>query len=137
MATIIRDAIIDQDADTCWDALRDFAALHQRLAPGFIADNQMESSDVRVVTFFNGAVARERLVGVDDTARRLAYTVIESRFNAAHHNAAAQVVDLGDGRSRFVWIVDVLPDELAAPIGQLMDAGLAAIGTTLSRGHAA
>jgi hypothetical protein len=133
MATIIREVTIDADPDSCWDALRDFAALDERLAPGFITDCRLEGPDVRVVTFFTGAVARERLVGVDAHARRLAYSVIESRFGAAHHNAAAQIIDDGDGGSRFVWIVDVLPDTLAAPIAELMEAGLKAIKTHLER----
>ena len=133
MATIIREVTIEADPTSCWDALRDFADVDQRLAPGFVTDSQLESPDIRVVTFFNGAVARERLVGVDDGARRLAYSVIDSRFNFAHHNAAAQIIDNGDGRSRFIWTTDVLPDELAAPIADLMEAGLEAIKTNLDR----
>jgi carbon monoxide dehydrogenase subunit G len=131
MSTIIREVTIDADPDSCWDALRDFAALDKRLAPGFIAESRLEGPDTRVVTFFNGAVVRERLVGVDDRARRLAYSVIESRFSTVHHNAAVQIIHDGDGCSRFVWTTDVLPDELAAPIGQLMEAGLASIKETL------
>jgi hypothetical protein len=91
MATIIREAVIDADARSVWDALRDFGALHERLARGFITDSRLESVDTREITFFNGAVARERLIGVDDGARRLAYSVIESRLNATHHNASMQV----------------------------------------------
>jgi hypothetical protein len=127
MSTIIREVVIEADSTSVWDALRDFGALHEKLAPGFVTGCRLETSDTRVVTFFNGAEARERLVGVDEDARRLAYTVIESAFDATHHNAAAQVIDDGAGRSRFAWTVDVLPDELATPIGQMMDAGLAAI----------
>jgi len=33
--------------------------------------------------------------------------------------------------SRFVWITDVLPDELTASAGELMDRGIAAIKQTL------
>jgi hypothetical protein len=127
MSTIIREVVIGADATRVWEALRDFGALEEKLAPGFVTDCRLESSDTRVVTFFNGAEARERLVGIDENARRLAYSVIESRFDATHHNAAAQIIDDNIGRSRFIWTVDVLPDELATPIGQMMDAGLDAI----------
>ena len=133
MSTIIREVTIDADPDSCWDALRDFAALDKRLAPGFIRESRLEGPETRVVTFFNGAVARERLVGVDDHARRLAYSVIESRFNMAHHNAAAQIIDGGERGTRFVWTTDVLPDELGAPIAELMEAGLSAIKANLER----
>jgi hypothetical protein len=33
MATVIRSAVIDAPADHCWDALRDFGTLSQRLGP--------------------------------------------------------------------------------------------------------
>lgn len=46
------------------------------LAAGFIVDCQLPEPDVREVTFSTGAVTEERLVGVDDDAMRLAYTVI-------------------------------------------------------------
>jgi hypothetical protein len=130
MATIIREVVIDADARSVWDALRDFGALHERLARGFVTYSRLDGVDTREITFFNGAVARERLIGVDDGARRLAYSVIESRFNATHHHASAQVLDVGDGRSRFVWTMDVLPDALAAPIAALMNTGIEAIKAT-------
>ncbi len=131
MASIIRQISIDSLPEDVWAALRDFGALHQRLVPGFVVDAHLEGNDTRVVTFFNGAVAREMLVGVDDDARRLAYSVIESALGSTHHNASAQVFTDGHGRSRFVWITDVLPDHLAAPIGQLMDQGIGVIKRTL------
>ena len=55
----------------------------------------MEEGDVRVITFGNGMVVREKLVGIDDAARRVAYTVVGG--GAAHHNASAQVMVGADG----------------------------------------
>jgi Polyketide cyclase / dehydrase and lipid transport len=133
MATIIRTVTIDNNASIVWDALRDFGALHQRLAPGFITDCRMKTTDVRVVTFFSGAVATEQLIGLDDDSRRLAYSIVDSALNMTHHNAAAQVSDDGDGRTIFTWTVDLLPDGCGAPVGRLMDAGLAAIKANLDR----
>jgi hypothetical protein len=131
MASIVRDVVIQSGADEAWDALSDFGAVHERLAPGFVTGSHLEAADIREVTFHNGAVARERLVGVDHEARRLAYSVVESGLNPSHHNACAQVVDLSDGRIRFVWVTDVLPDELAAPIASMMDQGIEAIKQAL------
>ena len=91
----------------------------------------MVANDRRLITFFNGAVAQEQLIGVDDVRRRLAYSVVESSLNLTHHNAADQIADDGTGRTRFTWIVHVLPDEVAAPITDMMVAGLAAIAATL------
>ena len=87
---------------------------------------------MRTIRFFNGAVAKERLVGVDEGARRLAYSVIESALGLAHHNGAAQIIEDAEG-TRFVWTTDVLPDDLAPTLAGLMDAGITAIRSTLER----
>jgi hypothetical protein len=87
-------------------------------APGFLAGLKMEGGD-RIVTFFNGLVAREWPVTIDEDTQRLVYAVIESR--AAHYNAAVQVFPEGDDGCRLVWTVDLLPDELAPIIGGMMD----------------
>ncbi len=92
----------------------------------------MVTSDTRSITFVNGAAAQEQLVGVDDDARRLAYSIIESGLNVTHHNASAQVADDGAGRTLFIWTVDVLPDEVAEPINLMMTAGLESIKRTLT-----
>lgn len=131
MATIIKEIGIDAPPATVWAALRDFGAVHERLAKGFLVDGQLEDPETRVVTFFNGAVAREILVGVDDDARRLAYSVVESPLGATHYNASAQAFSGPSGDTRFVWIIDVLPDDVAARVDQMMGAGLGAIKQTL------
>lgn len=118
MATLCKQIALNAPAATVWAALRDFEAVHRRVAPGFLTDLRMESGD-RIVTFFNGLVARERLVTIDDEACRLVYSVVEGR--ASHYNAAVQVFPEGDGRSRLVWTIDLLPDELAPAIGGMMD----------------
>jgi hypothetical protein len=132
MASIIREIEIDAPADHCWDALADFGAVHERIAPGFLVDARMEDATTRTVTFFTGAVARERLVGLDHEHRRLAYSVVESSLGATHHNASAQVVPIDARRSRFVWTTDVLPDALADVIAMLMDQGILVIKRTLA-----
>jgi len=129
MASITKQIVIDASPEAVWDALRDFGAVHERLAPGFVVDARSEG-DVRVVTFFNGAVARELLVDIDDDARRLVYSVVDSPLNATHDNSSAQVV-ANTGGSRFVWIKDVLPDEIAPRIDELMEQGIGVVKETL------
>ena len=129
MASITKQAVIDAPPEAVWDALRDFGAVHERLAPGFVVDAELDG-DTRVVTFFNGAVARELLVTVDDDARRLVYSVVESPLRGRHDNSSAQVVADEDG-SRFVWIKDVLPDEIAPRIDALMERGIDVVKQTL------
>jgi hypothetical protein len=68
MASIRREMSIETSLDDAWDALRDWGALHERLARGFVIDTRVEGRE-RLVTFFNGMVLRERIVTVDDNAR--------------------------------------------------------------------
>jgi carbon monoxide dehydrogenase subunit G len=128
MASIHKDFIIDAHPDQVWDALRDFSAVHQRLAPGFVTECRMDGPD-RIVTFSNGTAARELFVDCDDARRRLVYAVVSERIK--QHSASAQVFAEGDGRTRFVWIVDVLPNEIAPYISGQMDLSIQAIQKTL------
>ncbi len=133
MATIIKEVDIERTAEEVWDAVQDFMAVHERLAPGFLTESRSENDDIRVVTFANGAVAREALVGIDKGAKRLCYTVLESPLRFSNHSASVQVFDAGGARSRFVWITDVLPHETADRVDELMTQGIAAIQRTLDR----
>ena len=107
--------------------------MHQRLAPGFVIDARLDG-DARIVTFANGTVARELLVDCDDTRRRLVYAVVSERVK--QHSASVQVVADGEARTRLIWIVDVLPHEIAAHIDAQMDQAALAMQKALGR-HAA
>jgi carbon monoxide dehydrogenase subunit G len=128
VASIHREIHIRAHPDVVWAALRDVGAIHQRLAPGFVTDVRLEEG-ARVVTFGNGMVARELIVDVDDQRRRLVWAAVGGRMT--HHNASAQVFADGEGSTRFVWIADLLPHEIAPAIAGMMDEGLAVIKRTL------
>jgi hypothetical protein len=128
MATITKELLIAANPDAVWDALRDFHAVHERVAPGFLTAATCEGDD-RILTFFNGMVARERLVGRDDATRRIAYTIVEGRFD--YHHASAQVFPHERG-SRVVWISDILPDTLVESFSAMMDRGSEAMILTLT-----
>jgi len=133
MATVYKEFIVEADAAQVWDALRDFGAVHTRLAPGFLTGCELDGQGARIVHFANGLVARELLVALDEENRRLAYTVTDGK--ATHHHASAQVFAHGEGRARFVWITDVLPDGLAAYIEPMMAQGGAAMKKTLEKAN--
>jgi len=128
MATLKKDIPVTGNATAVWQAVRDFNEVHTKVAPGFLTDLKMDKGD-RVITFFNGMVARERLVTLDDDNCRLVYAVIEGR--ASHYNAAVQVFPEGDGRSRVIWTIDVLPNELGPTIGGMMEHALPIMKKTL------
>ena len=129
MASIRREVLIAVRPETAWDALRDVGALHTRLVPGFVTDTRLEDG-ARVVTFASGMVARELIVDVDDAQRRVAWAVVGGVMT--HHNASAQVFADGSG-CRFVWIADLLPDDVAPAITAMIEQGIAVIKETLER----
>ena len=134
MASIRKEISLDAPADQVWDAIRDFGAVHERVAPGFVVDLKLDG-DARIVTFHNGTVAREVLVDIDDDLRRLVYAIVEGRFTA--HSASVQVFAENASRSRVVWIADLLPNELAGYIRSQMDIAVVTMKQTLERQPAA
>lgn len=128
MATIRKEITVKARAEQAWEAMRDIGALHTRLVPGFVVDTKLEP-DARVVTFANGIVARERIVTIDDEARRLVWSATGDRLE--HHNGSAQVLEDASGRTRIIWIADLLPDSMASAIDQMMDHGMNAMRTAL------
>ena len=130
MASIQKDISIDASPADVWDAVRDFGAVHTRLAPGFVVDSRLDG-DARIVTFANGNVAREQLVDCDEARRRLVYAIANERVS--HYSASVQVIANGETRSRLIWIVDVLPNAVAPYIDAQMDLGAQAVQKTLNR----
>ena len=129
MASIHKDIIIDANPSDVWDAVRDFGAVHTRLAPGFVIDSRLDG-DARIVTFANGNVAREQLVDCDDA----------TAAGLCHRQRAGQSLQrLGAGLCRWrwshplVWIVDVLPNAIAPYIDAQMDLGVLAMQKALGR----
>jgi hypothetical protein len=128
MASIRKEILIDAGPQDVWDAVRDWGALHERLVPGFVVDARLDGED-RIVTFANGMVAREVLVDLDDEARRLVWSMVDGPYT--HHNGVAQVFSEGEGRARFVWSADLLPNELATATAQAMAQGTRVIKQTM------
>lgn len=131
MASIRKERTIEVGPDQAWAALRDWGALHERLVPGFVVDTKLDGED-RLVTFFNGAEARERLVDLNEEERRLVWSIVDGPYT--HHNGAAQVLVDDDGATRFVWLADLLPNELAEITGELMERGIETVKQTLEAG---
>jgi uncharacterized protein YndB with AHSA1/START domain len=128
MASIRKEIRIAAPADRIWDALKDVGALHSRLVPGFVKDTQLEGN-TRVVTFGNDTVVREEIVSIDPTHRRVAWAIVGQQFR--HYNGAAWVEADPKGGSRFVWTTDLLPDEFAGQIEEMMTAGIGVVKQTI------
>lgn len=122
MASLYRETVLAASADTVWAALREAGAVH-RPFPGVLAAARLEG-EIRDVTFVDGQEVRERILGIDEARRRIAYAVLREGL---HHAAAMRVVPDGADRCRFLWTTDVWPDAAAERIGARMDAGIAAL----------
>jgi Polyketide cyclase / dehydrase and lipid transport len=131
MASISLEFAINADAARVWEVIGDWAHGPTRMAPGYVVSSDADG-DVRVVTFANGTVVRERLVTLDAVGRRLAYSVVGDTMRPEHDNAVMQVVADGAGQCRFLWSRDLLPDDLAGPLRAAMEDAGAVIGRTLS-----
>jgi len=130
MASIHKEIRLAARAEDVWDAVRDVGNIHKRLVPGFLTDCRMDGPDARIVTFGNGMVVKELIIDVDDKARRVAWSAVGGR--TTHYNASMQIFPEGEG-CRAVWIADLLPHEMAAPIAGMIDQGLAAMKKNLER----
>src|SRR3954468_12315365 len=120
MASIHNDIPLPAPAHDVWDAVRDFGALHRRLAPGFVTACTLDG-DTRIVTFANGSGAREVMVDWDEARQRLVYAINNERLK--DYSASVQVIAEGEARCRLVWIIDMLPNELASYVqGQTTEA---------------
>jgi carbon monoxide dehydrogenase subunit G len=128
-ASIRKEIEIQAPPALVWDALADFHAVHLRVAPGFLTDLKSDGESARIVTFSNGAVAREVLVSSDPGSRRLVYAIPGARF--VSYSASIQVFETGHDASRVVWIVDVLPNDFADYIDRQMSLALPIMKATL------
>jgi len=130
MASIRKTFDVAASAEAVWDALRDFNAVHRRVAPGFVTGAEALDG-ARRVTFANGSVATEALVDCDDARRRLVYAVVGGRPLA--HCASVEVTAQSDEACQVTWITDVLPHDLGDYIDMQMSAAVPIMTATLGR----
>lgn len=130
MASIREEIVTKARAEEVWDAIRDIGALHTRLVPGFVTDTRLEPG-ARIVTFGNGMVVKEPIVDLSDADRRLVWSAVGGL--TTHYNASVQVFAEGEGRTRVVWIADLLPDAAAVTVRAAMEQGMAVMKQTLDR----
>ena len=133
MATIHREIEIERGKDFVWDAIRDVGAIHKRLVPGFVVDCKLEG-DWRIVTFANGMIVRELIVSIDDKTCRHSWSARGEPLT--HHNASVQVFSQGQDKCRIVWIADLMPNEAAEAIAEMIQQGLATMKQTLEDSRA-
>lgn len=124
IVTVRRSAVVDAPVATVWALLRDFNG-HDRWHPA-VATSRMEGSrpvdqvgGVRAFRLKDGAFLRERLIGLDDRARRLTYCILEAPLRLDGYVATLTATPVTDGDRTFVeWESRFDPPEAEA--GRLM-----------------
>ena len=104
-----------------------FLHVRQVEAAGYSALESGTTLVIKVGAGQKGPQVQE-IVSVDDARHRVCWAILDPPFR--HYSAAASVEPESDG-CRFVWTADVLPDELAGRVGEMMDTGLDVIRKTL------
>jgi hypothetical protein len=128
MASIHHEITVETSVDRAWAALSAVGDAHTLFAP--VLSEGVLNGDVRMVRFANGMVIHERILDVNDTTHRVAYTAIDGPGMSYHH-ASMQVIEAGSKQCRFVWITDFLPQELRATLQPLIEAGAKALKANL------
>jgi len=113
MATVSLETHVNADPSHVWGQVRDIR--WPEALTDIIASVKPTSKTTRDCTMGDGAKLKETIVAVDDSARRVAYTITESPFGTTHHNASLQALKDGEG-TRLLWTIDVLPDEVAGAL---------------------
>jgi len=104
------EVTIDRSADDVWKVLRDFGGIGD-VMPGI--DKCTVDGDVRTLEMM-GMTVKEKLRNLDDDARTVSYSLIESPLgNLESHTATITVTPEGSG-SHVTWGVDITPDDLLA-----------------------
>ncbi len=124
MATLYKEVSLAVAPDALWEKVSKVGEVDKLL--NVIAKSELDG-DVRVCTMADGGVLRERIVGIDDAKRRVAYTISDAPFPLEFHAASMQVIDEGDGRLTFRWVTDLKPDALAAQLEPLFDGELSGL----------
>jgi hypothetical protein len=122
MVSVVVERRLPVGAEAAWAQLRQFDRAVANF-PGVVTACSVEGS-TRAVTFANGNVVREVLVGIDEERRRIAYAVTGGRFS--QHASSMQIVD-DSGTCRLIWVSDFLPDEVEPLVRGLMEQGSEAL----------
>lgn len=129
MASIRSHAVLDHDAATVWDLVRDIASV----ADWFPAMSSSDRTDVgRRVTLSDGSVLLEDTVTLDDSLRRYQYRVAGGDIAVRSHLGTVDVLELGDGRSALVYGSDVEPIEVAEAFDAAVSEAVANVGLHLT-----
>jgi len=113
---------LNTDATSAWKKLAQLDEVHNLVS--FLASAEVEG-DKRVCHIAPGApmsgALEEVILGVDETLRRVSYSITSSPFGFTHHAASMQITESPDGTAHFVWTTDVKPDAIVEAMGGMFE----------------
>ncbi|WP_055713450.1 SRPBCC family protein [Streptomyces torulosus] len=131
ISSVTVDIPVEAGAAFTWHVIRDIYAV-DTLIPGFAVAVE-KRPDSRIVTFADGMRATERIVELDDDARRLQYRVTDSTVT---HHLGTQVVREDDAGVHLVWTTEFAPASLLDYTTANMRAAAELMKTTIDTAYA-
>lgn len=129
MPQVTISTVINASADDVWALIRDFEHMDgwfDGIPPAVIEDGRAstEVGCVRRIEVDGQVMVRERLVALDDAARRQVYAILESVFGLKDYIGTITVTPVTDGNRAFVeWtgVFEADAAEAEASIAMLRD----------------
>jgi hypothetical protein len=106
VSSVTVDVLVEAGGAFTWDVVRDVYAVDTRLIPGFVVAVE-KGPDSRIVTFADGMTVTERIVELDDDARRLQYQATEG--GPLTHHLGTMIVREDDAGVHLVWTTEFAP----------------------------
>lgn len=110
-----------------WALIGEFGGLDTWMAG---VDSCAVEGDLRTISTM-GMTITEQLVGRDEAARSITYSIVGEGAPVAKHEATITVLDGADGGSEVTWDVSVEPDEAVALFKDIYQGALGQVKTTL------
>jgi Polyketide cyclase / dehydrase and lipid transport len=128
MASITKTIPAAAGSKVAWQKISDIGAVDKLV--DMIASCSLDG-DMRTCTLPDGQAIKERVITVDEAAKRVVYSVTEGPLPMEFHCASVQVTE-ENTQTIVVWTVDVKPDEMAAPLSEMMDGAAQSMAAILS-----
>ena len=128
MANITKTIPVGVSAEQAWAKISEVGAVDKLI--DLIATCSVEG-DIRLCTLADGQEIKERIISVDDIAKRLVYTVTDGPIPLDFHCSSVQVLEEAT-KTSVVWTVDVKPDEVAVPLSSMMDSAAHSMSEALA-----
>lgn len=127
MATVQKVIDINASANDVWNKIANIGSVSDII--GFITESEYDG-DVRVCKMADGGVLEEKIISIDDSLRRVAYSIINSPLDLEFHSASMQVVSKDKGAT-MVWTTDLKPDALAQQFDSVLEEAVPGMRTAL------